>query len=133
MFRAHYDLIKNLKQASLSYDQFYAARQNQLSLCQYPTETHNILESDIFLYGLSDQMFMPNIITDCANLTAVEICQRLKKLESGQVTATHISNSNGNNAGVNQLHGKKPLQSGKKLKCGNHQGTQTGEQPTNPP
>ena len=58
---------------------------------------------------------------------------RLKKLESGWATAKHISNSNDNNVGVNLLCGKKPFLGGKKWKCGNHQGNQTGEQPTNPP
>ena len=56
--RAPYDLHKKLKQTSLSCDQFFTAIQNQLSLCQYPTETHNFLERDIFLFGLSDQTFM---------------------------------------------------------------------------
>ena len=107
--RAHYDLLKKLKQASLSCNQFFAAIQNQLSLCQYPTETHNILKRDIFLFGLSDQMFMSKIIADGENLTTAKICQKLKKLESGWATAKHITNSNGNNADVNQLHGKKPF------------------------
>ena len=62
--RAHYDLLKKLKQAGLSCDQFFTAIQNQLSLCQYPTGTCNILERDIFLLGLSDQIFMSKIITD---------------------------------------------------------------------
>ena len=60
---------------------------------------------DIFLFGLSDQMSMSKIIADSENLTTAEIHQRLKKLESGQATAKHITKSNGNNAGVNQLHG----------------------------
>ena len=76
-------------------------------------------------------MFMSKIIADGENLTTAEIWQRLKKLESGWVIAKHISNSNGNNAGVNQLHGKKLFWGGKKQKCSNHQGNQTGKQPTN--
>ena len=46
--RAHYNLLKKLTQATLSCDQFIAAIQNQLSLCQYPTETCSILERNIF-------------------------------------------------------------------------------------
>ena len=56
------------------------------------------------------------------------------KTLSGCATAKHITDGgNGKNAGVNQLHGKKQLQGGKKEKHGNYQGTQTGEQPTHPP
>ena len=72
-------------------------------------------------------MFMSKIISDGENLTAAEICQRLKKLESGWTTAKYITISNGNNAGVKQHHGKKPFWGSKKQKCGNQQGNQTGE------
>ena len=42
--RAHCDLLKKLKQAGLSCAQFFTVIQNQLSLCQYPTETHTSLK-----------------------------------------------------------------------------------------
>ena len=63
----------------------------------------------------------------CWNMTTPQ------KLESDQATAKHITNSNGNNTGTNQLHGKKPFQGGKKQKCGNHQGNKTGEHLANSP
>ena len=49
-FHAGYDLLKQLKQSSKSCDEYYALLQNQLALCQYPLETHNILERDVFLF-----------------------------------------------------------------------------------
>ena len=87
---AHYDLLKKLKQAGLSCDQFCTAIQNQLSLCQYPTETHNILERDIFLFDLCYQMFMSKIIADGENLTTAEIWQSLKKSEWSGHCQTHL-------------------------------------------
>ena len=60
-------------------------------------------------------MFLSKIIAEGENLTTVEVPQRLKILESCCATAKHITNGcNGNNAGVNQLHGKKQFQGGKK-------------------
>ena len=125
--RAHYNLLKKLKQANLSCDQFFAAIQNQLSLCQYQTETHNILKRDIFLFGFSNQTFMSLLMVKkplimaawgkCHCLPLLKYDKNSKKLESGYATAKHITNGgNGNNAGVNQLHGKKQFQGGKKQK-----------------
>ena len=41
---AHYDLLKQLKLGDKSCDEYYSLLQNQLALCQYPTETWIILE-----------------------------------------------------------------------------------------
>ena len=51
-----------------------------VSTLQKPT---TYLKEVFFLFGLYDQMFMSKIIADGESLTTADICQRLRKLESG--------------------------------------------------
>ena len=75
-----YDLLKQLKQGKKCYE-YYALLQNQPALCQYPPETHNILERNAFLLGIMYQQFMSKYITEETNFTTADICQQVKKLE----------------------------------------------------
>ena len=107
-----YDLLKQLKQGNKSCDEYYALLQNQIALCQYPLETCNILERDVFLFSIMDQQFMLKCITEETNLTTADICQWLKKLESSRVTTKHITGGPSQGS-INQAHGKQPYQSKK--------------------
>ena len=99
---AYYDL---LKQGDKSCDKYYILPQNQLALCQYSLKTKNFLEWDIFLFGISDQAFMPKCTAEESNLVTVEIHQRPKRLESCKATAKHITGGTVP-ATVNPLCGK---------------------------
>ena len=127
---AWYDLLKQLKQGNKSCDEYYALLQNQLALCQYLPETHNILERDVFLFGITDQQFMSKCIAEETNLTTADIHQLLKKLESSRVTTKHITGGPSQGA-VNQVCGKQPYQGKKGKKGGNNHGNQNGGKPTN--
>ena len=127
---AWYDLLKQLKPGNKTCDEYYALLQIQLALCQYPPETCNILERDVFLFGITDQQLMPKCITEETNLTTADTCQQLKKLESKRVTAKHISGGPSQGA-VNQLHGKQPYQGKKGKNGGNNHGNQNTGKPTN--
>ena len=60
-------------------------------MCNYKTEIESILQCDIFLFSLSDQTFISNIISkDSPDVTAATIRQKLKKLEAGRATAKYI-------------------------------------------
>ena len=121
---AHYDL---LKQGDKSCDEYYALLQNQSALCQYQTETQNILEWDVFLFGITDQAFMSKCIAGESNLTTAEICQRLIKLESSKATAKHITRGAAP-VKVNQVCGKWQHQYSNKGKWESQDGINTTTQ-----
>ena len=56
----------------------------QINLCQYPPETANILQRDIFWFFLKDEEFVSKTLNeDCADLQqypASKVCQLAKKL-----------------------------------------------------
>ena len=60
-------------------------------MCNYKAEIESILQHDIFLFGLSDQIFISKIISEeSRDVTAATIRQMLKKLEVGRATAKYI-------------------------------------------
>ena len=60
-------------------------------MCNYKAEIESILQCDIFLFSLSDQTFISNIISkESPDVTAATIRQKLKKLEAGRATAKYI-------------------------------------------
>ena len=48
--RARFDLLTSFKQGDLSVDQWYNAVQTQVALANYPQETAQILQRDIFWF-----------------------------------------------------------------------------------
>ena len=127
---AWYDLLKQFKQGNKCCDEYYALLQNPLALCQYLPETLNILERDVFLFGITDQQFMSKCITEETSLTTAVICQWLKKLESSRVTAEHITGGPSQGA-INQVHGKQPYHGKRGKGGGNNHGNQNGGRSTN--
>ena len=60
-------------------------------MCKYKAETESVLQHDIFLFSLSDQIFISKIISKKSpDVTAVTIRQKLKKLEAGRAIAKYI-------------------------------------------
>ena len=90
--RARYELFKQLCQGTNPCDDWYTTVQNQLTLCNYEMSTEEVLQRDIFLFGLADQAFISKvIIEESPDVTAATIRQKLKKkLEAGRATAKYI-------------------------------------------
>ena len=126
---AWYDLLKQLKQGNKSCDEYCALLQNQLALCQYPPEIHNILERDVSLFGITDQQFMSKCIAEETSLTTVDICQQLINLESSGVTAKHITGGPSQDA-INQVHSRQSYWGKKGRNGGNSHGNWNGGKPT---
>ena len=60
-------------------------------MCNYKAEIESVLQHDIFLFGLSDQIFISKIISEeSPDVTAATIRQMLKKLEAGRANAKYI-------------------------------------------
>ena len=92
--RARFDLLTSFRQGDKSVDEWFNAVQTQINLCQYPPETANILQRDIFWFFLKDEEFVSKTLNEgCADLQqypASKVCQLAKKLESSKATARHI-------------------------------------------
>ena len=108
--RARYELFKQLNQGTTPCDDWYTTVQNQLTMCNYENETETVLQRDIFLFGLTDQVFISKIISEeSPDVTAATIRQKLKKLEAGRATAKYIKGTNATSKdatadSVNQIH-----------------------------
>ena len=92
-----------------SVDEWFSAVQTQINLCNYPSETANILQRDIFWFYLKDEEFVSKTLNEgCADLQqypASKVQQLAKKLESSKATARHIkqATSNAQAAQINLL------------------------------
>ena len=89
--RARFDLLTNFRQGDKSVDEWFNAVQAQINLCNYPSETANILQRDIFWFYLRDEEFVSKTLNEgCADLQqypASKVRQLAKKLESSKATA----------------------------------------------
>ena len=98
--RARFDLLTSFRQGDKSVDEWFNAVQTQINLCQYPPETANILQRDIFWFFLKDEEFVSKTLNEsCANLQqypASKVHQLAKKLESSKATARHIKQATSN-------------------------------------
>ena len=92
--RARFDLLTSFKQDQMSVDEWYNKVQTQTGLCNYPPETAQILQRDIFWFFLSNESFISNTLDEghvsLKNFPASKVRQMAKKLEGSQVTAKHI-------------------------------------------
>ena len=120
--RARFDLLTSFRQGDKSVDEWFNAVQTQINLCQYPPETANILQRDIFWFFLKDEEFVSKTLNEgCADLQqypASKVRQLVKKLESSKATARHIkqATSNAQAAQINLLHHQRTELSQKKKK-----------------
>ena len=98
--RARFDLLTNFRQGDKSVDEWFNAVQAQINLCNYPTETANILQWDIFWFYLRDEEFVSKTLNEgCADLQqypASKVQQLAKQLESSKATARHIKQATSN-------------------------------------
>ena len=98
--RARFDLLTSFLQGDKSVDEWFNAVQTQINLCQYPPETANILQRDIFCFFLKDEEFVSKTLNEgCADLQqypASKVRQIAKKLESSKATARHIKQATSN-------------------------------------
>ena len=62
--RVRFDLITSFKQGDLSVDQWYNAVQTQVALANYPQETAQILQRDIFWFFLNDESFVSKTLNE---------------------------------------------------------------------
>ena len=97
---ARFDLLTSFRQGDKFLDKWFNAVQNQINLCQYPTETASILQRDIFWFYLKDEEFMLKTLNEgCAYLEqypASKVHQLAKKLESSKATTRHIKQATSN-------------------------------------
>ena len=120
--RARFDLLTSFRQGDKSVDEWFNAVQTQINLCQYPPETANILQRDIFWFFLKDEEFVSKTLNEgCADLQqypASKVRQLAKKLESSKATARHIkqATSNAQAAQINLLRHQHTELSQKKKK-----------------
>ena len=120
--RARFDLLTSFRQGDKSVDEWFNAVQTQINLCQYPPETANILQRDIFWFFLKDEEFVSKTLNEgCADLQqypASKVRQLAKKLESSKATARHIkqATSNAQAAQINLLRHQRTELSQKKKK-----------------
>ena len=120
--RARFDLLTSFRQGDKSVDEWFNAVQTQINLCQYPPETANILQRDIFWFFLKDEEFVSKTLNEgCADLQqypASKVRQLAKKLESSKATARHIrqATSNAQAAQINLLRYQRTELSQKKKK-----------------
>ena len=52
--RARFDFLTSFRQANMSVDEWYNALQTQVGLAEYPKETAEILQRNIFWFFLKD-------------------------------------------------------------------------------
>ena len=120
--RARFDLLTSFRQGDKSVDEWFNAVQTQINLCQYPPETANILQRDIFWFFLKDEEFVSKTLNGgCADLQqypASKVRQLAKKLESSKATVRHIKHttSNAQAAQINLLRHQRTELSQKKKK-----------------
>ena len=92
--RARFDLLTSFKQGDLSIDQWYNAVQTQVALANYPQETTQILQRNIFWLFLNDESFVSKTPNDghveLSKYPASKLRQVAKKFESSQATAKHM-------------------------------------------
>ena len=92
--RARFDLLTSFRQGDLSVDQWYNAVQTQVVLANYPKETAQILQRDIFWLFLNDESFVSKTLNEghveLSKFPASSIRQFAKKMESLQSTAKHM-------------------------------------------
>ena len=92
--RARFDLLTSFKQDQMSVDEWYNKVQTQIGLCNYPPETAQILQRDIFWLFLSNESFISKNLDEghvsLKNFPASKFRQMAKKLEGSQATAKHI-------------------------------------------
>ena len=92
--RARFDLLTSFKQDQMSVDEWYNKVQTQIGLCNYPPETAQILQRDIFWFFLSNESFISKTLDEghvsLKNFPASRVRQMAKKLEGSQATAKHI-------------------------------------------
>ena len=86
----------------MSVDEWYNKVQTQIGLCNYPQETAQILQRDIFWFFLSNESFISKTLDEGhVNLNkfpASRVRQMAKKLEGSQATAKHMKQV------TNELH-----------------------------
>ena len=75
-------------------DQWYNVVQTQVALANYPQETTQILQRDIFWFFLNDESFVSKTLNEghveLSKLPASKLRQLAKKFESSQATAKHM-------------------------------------------
>ena len=62
--RARFDLLTSFRQVDPSVDQWYNVVQTQVVLANYPQETAQILQRDIFWLFLNDESFVSKTINE---------------------------------------------------------------------
>ena len=92
--RARFDLLTCFRQGDLSVNQWYNAVQTQVVLTNYPQETAQILQRDIFWFFLNDDSFVSRTLNEghvgLSMFPASTVRQLAKKMESLQATAKHM-------------------------------------------
>ena len=63
-WRARFDLLTGFRQGDLSVNQWYNAAQTQVALANYPQETAQILQKDIFWFFLNDESFVSKTLNE---------------------------------------------------------------------
>ena len=95
--RARFDLMTKVRQGSMSVDEWYDAVSRQISLCNYPPETAEILERDVFWFFLSDKDFITKTLSDAKSdikaYPASKVRQLAKQIESNKATANYLKSS----------------------------------------
>ena len=75
-------------------DQWYNAVQIKVALANYPQETAQILQRDIFWFFLNDESFVSNTLNEghveLSKFPASKLRQLAKKFGSSQATAKHM-------------------------------------------
>ena len=84
--RARFDLLTSFRQGNLSVDQWYNAVQTQVALANYPQETAQILQRDIFWFFLNDESFVSKTLNEghveLNKFPASTVRQLAKKMDS---------------------------------------------------
>ena len=92
--RARFDLLTSFRQGEYSVDEWYNALQMQVALGEYPQETAQILQRDIFWFFLNDVSFVSKTLNkwhvELNKFPASTVCQLAKKFERSQATTKHI-------------------------------------------
>ena len=75
-------------------DQWYNAVQRQVELANYPQETAQILQRDIFWFFLNDESFVSKTLNEghveLSKFPAKTLRQPAKKFKSSQATVKHM-------------------------------------------
>ena len=92
--RARFDLLTSFRQGDLSVNQWYNAVQTQVVLANYPQETAQILQRDIFSFFSNDESFVSKTLNEghveLNKFPASTLRQLAKKMKSLQTTAKHM-------------------------------------------